>query len=221
MDRPPLSNPEIVLERLADEHGPLDPPTRRPPIDELVRTILSQNTSDVNSDRAFAALCERFADWDEAADASVAEIEEAIRSGGLAKQKAPRIRSALRDVRQHRGEIDLDFLTELPDDEALAFLESMDGVGPKTAACVLAFSLERPVVPVDTHVHRVSKRLGLIGPKTSAAKAHAELEAVVAPPDRVPLHVALIRHGRGVCRARDPRCDDCVLGDVCPRVGVA
>lgn len=221
MDREPLTHPEIVLERLADAHGPLEAPTKRPPLDELVRTILSQNTSDTNSDRAFAALLDRFDDWDAVADASVAEVEEAIRSGGLAQQKAPRIRSALRDVRQHRGEIDLDFLAELPDGEALAFLESMDGVGPKTAACVLAFSLERPVIPVDTHVHRVSRRLGLIGRKTSAAKAHAELEAVVAPEDRIPLHVALIRHGRTTCKARSPRCDDCVLGDVCPRVGVA
>lgn len=221
MDREPLTHPEIVLERLADEHGPLDAPTKRPPLDELVRTILSQNTSDTNSDRAFAALREHFTDWNTVADAPVTEIEDAIRSGGLAQQKAPRIRSALRDIREHRGEIDLDFLSELPDDEALAFLESMDGVGPKTAACVLAFSLQRPIIPVDTHVHRVSKRLGLIGARTSAAKAHAELEAVVAPPDRVPLHVALIRHGREVCKARNPRCDDCVLGDVCPRVGVA
>lgn len=221
MDRESLTDPEIVLERLADEHGPLEAPTKRPPLDELVRTILSQHTSDTNSDRAFAALREHFTDWDEVADASVAEIEEAIRSGGLAQQKAPRIRGALRDVREHRGEIDLDFLDELPDDEALAFLESMNGVGPKTAACVLAFSLERPVIPVDTHVHRVSKRLGLIGPKTSASKAHTELEDIVAPEDRIPLHVALIRHGREVCKARGPRCDECVLRDVCPRVGVA
>lgn len=220
MDLEPLTDPEVVLERLADEHGPLDPPTRRDPLDELVRTILSQNTSDVNSDRAFASLRGRFGDWDEAADAPVPEIEDAIRVGGLAKQKAPRIRAALRAIRDRRAEIDLGFLRDLGDGEALEVLTSMDGVGPKTAACVLAFSLERPVMPVDTHVHRVAKRLGLIGETTSAEKAHAELVDVIAPDDRVPLHVALIRHGRAVCKARRPRCGECVLGDVCPRVGL-
>lgn len=220
MDREPLTDPGLVLDRLADEHGPLDPPRRRDPVDELVRTILSQNTSDVNSDRAFASIAERFGDWDEAADAPVSEIEDAIRVGGLAKQKAPRIRSALRAIHERAGEMDLGFLDDLDDAEAMDVLTAMDGVGPKTAACVLAFALERPVMPVDTHVHRVAKRLGLIGETTSAEKAHAELEDSVLPADRVPLHVALIRHGRGVCKARNPRCADCVLEDVCPKVGL-
>lgn len=213
-------DPKLVLRRLVREHGSLDPPRRRPPVDELVRTILSQNTSDVNSDRAFASLKDRFPSWDEAAEAPVSEIRRAIRSGGLAKQKAPRIKAALRAIRDERGRIDLGFLRRRPDARARAFLTGLPGVGPKTAACVLAFSLGRPVLPVDTHVHRVARRLGLIEPRLSADAAHDALEELVRPDDRIPLHVALVRHGRAVCKAQRPRCDDCALSDVCPRVGV-
>lgn len=216
----PAARAKAVLRRLSKPYAPLAPPPRRPPLDELVLTILSQNTSDTNRDRAWTSLRARFATWDQIADAPVGAVEEAIRPGGLAATKAPRIQAVLRAVRERRGRVDLGFLRRMPDDEVKAFLTGLPGVGPKTAACVLAFSLGRPVIPVDTHVHRLARRLGLIGPKVGANAAHDLLEAIVRPADRLPLHVALIHHGRAVCAAQRPRCGDCILLDLCPRVGV-
>lgn len=202
--------------RLARAHGPLEPPARRPPLEELVLTILSQNTSDTNRDRAFAGLRERFPTWEQVAAAPEAEVIEAIRPGGLANTKGPRILAVLHEIRERDGDLELAWMRDAPDGEIIRYLESLPGVGRKTAACVLAFSLERPVIPVDTHVHRVAGRLGLLPPKTSAVAAHDVLDAAVPPALRVPLHVALIRHGRAVCKAARPRCEACAVRDLCP-----
>ena len=184
-----------------------------PPVEELVNTILSQNTNDSNRDVAFARLVSRFGDgnWEAVRDASVLEVMEAIRPAGLAKQKAPRIQNVLRTLSEQQGAINMDFLADMPLDEARRWLVSLPGVGPKTAAIVLLFGFNRPAFPVDTHVHRVSGRLGWIPAKISAEKAHTALEGIVPAEHYYSLHLNLIRHGRQVCRARNPRCQDCQL----------
>ena len=163
----------------------------------------------------FDRLRERLPTWEEVRDAEPEVVVEAIRPAGLANQKGPRIQEALRIITQERGELSLDFLADWPLEDAKAWLTSMKGVGPKTAAIVLLFSLGRPAFPVDTHVHRVTKRLGLIGPRVSREKAHAELEALVMPDDYYPFHLNVIRHGREVCSSRKPRCQECLLSDLC------
>jgi endonuclease-3 len=211
----PLSVAEICR-RLRRQYGPVNLGEPLPPLDELIATILSQNTSDRNSDAAFAELRRRFPDWDAVRRAPVAAVVKAIHSAGLARQKAPRIKAILRQIHRQRGELSLDFLHDLPAAEGVRYLRGFVGVGPKTAACVLLFACGKPVLPVDTHVHRVSRRLGLIGARVSAEQAHEDLARQV-PPDRVlEFHIQLIRHGRRVCTARDPRCEDCVLLDGCP-----
>jgi endonuclease-3 len=193
-------------------------PTWRPhmdPVSELVSTILSQNTNDVNRDVAYERLRTRLPTWEQVRDADVDEIIEAIRPAGLANQKGPRIQGALRTITEERGELSLDFLAEWPVEEAKVWLSSINGVGPKTAAIVLLFSLGRPAFPVDTHVHRVTKRLGLIGPRTSREKAHVDLEELVPSEDYYAFHLNLIRHGRQVCTSRKPHCSECVLRDLC------
>jgi endonuclease-3 len=185
------------------------------PVSELVSTILSQNTNDVNRDVAFARLRERLPTWEEVRDADVQLVVDAIRPAGLANQKGPRIQEALRLITRERGELSLDFLAEWPIDQAKDWLVSIKGVGPKTAAIVLLFSLGRPAFPVDTHVHRVTKRLGLIGPRVSREKAHDDLECLVDPEDYYAFHLNVIRHGRSVCASRKPRCQECFLVDLC------
>ncbi len=210
-----------IGKRLSRAYG--DPPAPRhlPPIDELVLTILSQNTSDTNRDRAYADLRRRYPTWGAVAAAPTRGIARAIRRGGLSLTKAPRIRAALRAL--HDTGVDLDHpraLARMEDEGLWRLLVGLTGVGPKTAACVLLFSLDRPFFPVDTHVHRVAVRLGLVGERASAVQAQATLQAAI-PPDLVyPLHMGLIRHGRAVCVARQPLCSECVLADLCPRVGV-
>jgi len=213
--------PEIVA-RLDDAYAL---PAWRPhhdPTSELVLTILSQNTSDANSGRAFARLLERFPTWDAVIDAPLPELIAAIQPGGLAPTKAPRIQAVLRDVRDRTGgSFDLSFLGDLPMEQARAWLRGLRGVGPKTVACVLMFALGRPAMPVDTHVFRVAMRLGLIAERAGKAamtpeKAHALLEALVPPEDYYAFHIGLIKHGRRACAARRPRCPDCVLRDICP-----
>jgi endonuclease-3 len=205
-----------VLQRLRAEYGEPERPGPIEPIDELVMTILSQHTSDQNTERAFASLRAAFPRWEDVIDAADAKVANAIRSGGLANIKAPRIRKALADVRERIGGFDLSFLADLPVDDARDWLTSLDGVGPKTASCVLLFSLDRPVMPVDTHVHRVTLRLGLIPAKTSAERAHQLLEALVPDGEHYAAHLLLIRHGRATCHARRPRCPSCVLVQCCP-----
>ena len=186
------------------------------PLEELVLTILSQNTSDVNSSRAFAAMRERYPTWEALASAGTADLTRVIRPGGLANTKAPRILAVLREIRDREGGFDLSWMKDASDRDIGDYLTSLPGVGPKTAACVLAFSLARPALPVDTHVHRVAGRLGLVPPRATAVQAHAVLEAAVPPRLRVSMHVGLIRHGRAICKAGRPRCEACPLRDLCP-----
>jgi endonuclease-3 len=211
-----------IASRLARAYGAPPAPRHLPPIDELILTILSQNTSDVNRDRAYADLRRAYASWSAVASASGRGIARAIRRGGLGQTKAPRIKAALRSLAQHGVALDEPrALAERADDDLWALLMDLPGVGPKTAACVLLFSLDRPYFPVDTHVHRVAVRLGLVRERASAVRAQEELQAAV-PPDLVyALHMGLIRHGRAVCVARRPFCSQCVLNDLCPRVGVS
>ena len=209
-------SPDEIVRRLSVLYGE---PVWRPhgdPMTELVLTILSQNTSDTNSGRAFMRLVRRFPDWHALMEASISEIEREIAVGGLAKQKAPRIKASLEAVWAARGSFDLEFLRELPLDEAKSWLREMKGVGPKTAACVLMFSFGRPALPVDTHVHRVAQRLGLVPERATAEQAHDILEAMLAPELVYPFHIMLIKHGRRLCGAQRPRCEDCPLLDGCP-----
>ena len=206
-----------IINRLVKE-APLTPwrPTGDP-VTELVLTLLSQNTSDTNSGRAFQQLLARYPNWDAVLASTPAELEETIRPGGLAPTKAKRMRELLERLRARLGpEWDASLLATLPIGEAKEWLTSLPGVGPKTAACVLLFSLGRDALPVDTHVHRVSQRLGLIGAKVNAVKAHDALEAQLPPAKYYDFHVSIIRHGRRVCHARRPRCGECLLRDRCP-----
>ena len=202
--------------RLKRAFGPLEVPRRWDPLEELVFTILSQNTSDVNSERAYASVRQRFRSWEELARARPSQVEAAIRIGGLAKVKAPRILAVLREIEKREGGFDLDWMKDAKDEEIEEYLSSLPGVGPKTVACVLAFSLGRPALPVDTHVHRTATRLGLLPPGMPADKAHVELARLVAPRYRVETHVGLIRLGREICKAGRPRCEECPLVDLCP-----
>jgi endonuclease-3 len=205
-----------IHRRLVKEYGEPPPPPPIPALDELIFTILSQNTNDTNRDRAYAVLRERFPDWASVAEALTGELADAIRIGGLGDTKAGYIQGVLRHVYAERGEYSLDFLKGLSDAEALEYLRTLPGVGAKTAHCVLVFSLGRDVFPVDTHILRVSKRLGLIPEKTDLTKAH-ELWAAMVPDDLgYGLHKNIINHGRKVCTARKPLCGGCVLADLCP-----
>jgi endonuclease-3 len=184
-------------------------------VDELVMTVLSQHTSDVNTARAFSSLKRRFRNWRSVRDADPVEVAEAIRSGGLADTKSIRIQRILDEIEQREGKIDLRRLNELDDKEVESYLVSLPGVGPKTAACVLLFSMGRDAFPVDTHVHRVARRLGLIPSKATAERAHRLLQPGIAPELRYEFHMQLIRHGREVCKSVRPVCSDCVLFDLC------
>jgi endonuclease-3 len=215
-DRVPAAPIEPVLDLLEAAYGAPERHRRLPALDELIATILSQNTSDVNTDRAFTSLRKRFPDWDAVAEAPAADVVDAIRSGGLANQKGPRIQAVLRELRSWPEGFDLERLAELPDDEALARLTALPGVGTKTASCVLLFSLGRPVMPVDTHLLRISRRLGWVGDRASADEAHLLLTRGVAPARMLDAHLLLITHGRRTCRARRPLCGDCPVAHLCP-----
>lgn len=204
-----------VHRRLREDQGPFQPKPRRPILDELVMTLLSQHTSDRNTERAFERLQQRFPTWEQVLDAPLDEVVDAIRSGGLADQKAPRIQQILATVEEREGRVDLSRLNDLDDGEIETYLTALPGVGPKTAACVLVFSMGRPAFPVDTHVHRVTARLGWILEGTSAQQAHRTLGSSVPPGIRYELHMQLITHGRTVCTAQRPWCGKCVLLDLC------
>ncbi len=182
----------------------------------LVDTILSQNTSAANSDAGYRQLRRKFLSWKQVADAPVEEVERCIRVSGLSNQKAPRIQAILRRIREERGRIDLQFLADAADDEAYQYLRGFAGVGPKTACCTLLFAFGKGVFPVDTHIHRIARRLGRVGPKATAEQTHEALTPLIHPTDRYEMHVLLIEHGRRTCRAINPRCDDCVLLKMCP-----
>ena len=186
------------------------------PLDELLFTVLTQHTSDSNAEVAYDAMRERYPSWGEVLEADTDSLAGTIRSGGLANQKAPRLQAILAEILKRRGDFMIDFLADLPLDDAKEWLTTLPGVGPKTAAVTLAFSLNMPAMPVDTHVYRVGRRLGLIPLTTSVDDAHVIMESQV-PPDRVyAYHVQLIAHGRRTCKAQRPLCDECPLADICP-----
>jgi endonuclease III len=200
--------------RLTAAYGEPERVEHPDPVSELVETILSQNTNDRNRDVAFSRLRARLPTWVDVRDADQDLVIDAIRPAGLANQKGPHIQEALRTITRERGKLSLDFLADWPVERAKAWLSSIKGVGPKTAAIVLLFGLDKPAFPVDTHVHRVTKRLGLIGP-VSRERAHLELEKLVSPERYYALHLNLIRHGRQVCTSRKPNCPACTLRDLC------
>jgi len=204
-----------VHNKLIETFGPVDWRPPLSPVDELVSTILSQSTTDLNRDRAFNRLEAHFGSWEAVMNGDVADIETAIRVAGLSRQKAPRIKAALQFVFDSQGELSLDFLKEMPAAEARGWLTQMYGVGIKTASIILLFSLDMPAFPVDTHVHRITKRLGLIPPKASAEKAHYILEKALPPETYFDAHLNLIRLGREICRARKPECEACPLKEMC------
>ena len=189
--------------------------TPQPAIDELVSTILSQNTNDINRDRGFNALRAKFPTWEAVRDANVQDVIEAIRPAGLANQKGPRIQQVLRAISEERGTLNLDFLAGLPIEEARAWLTKFNGVGPKTAAIVLCFSLNMPAFPVDTHIYRVSGRTGLRPEKMTVEQAHPYLESLFPPETYYAAHLNLIRLGREVCGARKPNCPQCPIMKLC------
>jgi endonuclease III len=205
-----------IRDRLRAHYGRPRNEPHHAPLDELVLTVLSQNTNDRNRDVAYTRLRARFPDWESVARAPVEEIEEAIRPGGISKVKSRRIKSMLGAIAEEAGTLDLETLANAPRDDAIAFLERLPGVGRKTAACVLLFSFDRPELPVDTHVYRVSSRLGLIRPKASFLEAHETLRALVDPDDVYEVHVNMLRHGRRICTARNPQCERCPLLELCP-----
>ncbi|MGH2923781.1 MAG: endonuclease III domain-containing protein [Solirubrobacterales bacterium] len=210
--RPSRRRVLAIRDRLRELYGR---PVNRPhghPIAELVRTVLSQNTNDRNRDVAYERMRQRFPTWEQVRDAPTDELIEALRPGGLAVTKAPRIQRILSGLGDHP---DLDWLASAPRDRAMEFLVDLPGVGRKTAACVLIFSFDRPEVPVDTHVHRVGGRLGLFRERASFDEAHDEMLAITPPEDAYELHINLIRHGRAICRPR-PRCRECALRRMCP-----
>jgi endonuclease III len=189
--------------------------SRPDPISTLIRTILSQNTSDTNSRRAFERLRARFSSWEAVRVAPARAVIEAIRPGGLGAVKGPRIQAALRRIAAERGTLTLEFLRRWPVERAKGWLRGLDGVGPKTAAIVLIFGLGKPAFAVDTHVHRVGRRIGLIPKKMSADEAHEWMEALVRPARYGSFHLLLVRHGREICKAGRPRCEVCPLRRVC------
>ena len=209
--RPSKRRVRLIGDRLREIYGAKLNEPHGDPVHELVLTILSQNTSDGNRDRAYRGLRESFASWTDVRDAPVEQVVEAIRSGGLANIKAPRIQQVLREL---GDPIDLDWLRSAPREQALEHLTSLPGVGRKTAACVMIFAFDRPEIPVDTHVHRVGGRLGLIRPGAGFGEAHDEMLAITDREDAYELHMNLIAHGRGPCRPR-PRCGECALRRIC------
>jgi endonuclease III len=206
---------DFVYRQLAALYGQPEWRQHLPPVDELVSTILSQSTSDINRDKGFYALKERYPDWASVMNAPADEVIATIRPAGLANQKGPRIQAALRYVYDTQGQISLDFLADWPLAAARDWLTQIHGVGRKTAAIILLFAFGRPAFPVDTHVHRITGRVGLIGPKVTADKAHDILENMGEPHTFYPLHLNLIRHGRETCVARQPKCAVCVLQARC------
>jgi endonuclease-3 len=214
-------NPKIrhIIEELRATYGAPRLGPRLDPLDVLIETILSQSTTDINSGRAFENLKRRFPSWEQARRARVASIEAAIRSGGLARQKSRRIKAILNEIYERRGSLDLSFLCSAPIEDAVQFLSSLKGVGPKTLACTLLFACQRPLFPVDTHIFRIGQRLGLLPKKCSLEEAHRQMAELFPAERYYEIHINLIRHGRKICRPRNPRCQECCLIECCQFYG--
>jgi endonuclease-3 len=204
-----------IHHRLVEFYGFPDWRNPLPAIDELVSTILSQNTNDTNRDRAFEALRKKYSTWEEVRDAEGMDVIDAIRPAGLANQKGPRIQNILKEISAQRGDLDLSFLKDMPTEEARQWLLQFKGVGPKTAAIVLQFSLDKPAFPVDTHIYRVSGRVGIRPDKMNADQAHSYLEDLLPEDLYYPFHLNIIRLGREICQARKPKCTQCPVNDLC------
>jgi endonuclease III len=214
--RPSRARVARIRDRLRLVYGVPQMKPHGHPIAELVLTVLSQSTNDRNRDVAYLRLRERFADWEQVRDAPLAEVEEAIRPGGISKVKSQRIQAILRAISDEVGELSLDWLTTVPVPQARDFLTSLPGVGRKTAACVLLFACGLHDVPVDTHVSRVAMRLGLLQGGAPFDQLHDQMLALTAPGEELELHVNLLRHGRRTCHARSPACQECALARMCP-----
>jgi endonuclease-3 len=204
-----------VVEILLEFYG--NPTWRNPlpPLDELVSTILSQNTNDTNRDRAFNSLTDRFPTWEAVRDSDTEDVIDAIKVAGLANQKGPRIQAVMKSITAQTGSLNLNFLEDWSTKQAYEWLLQFKGVGPKTASIVLLFSLNKPAFPVDTHIHRVSGRLGLRPRKMSADKTHEHLANLFPPETYYPIHLNMIKLGREICQARRPKCEICPLQDLC------
>lgn len=205
-----------ILRRLEKRYGRPEWKRWGSGVSVLVGTILSQNTSNANSHAGYRQLRRALPRWEQVASAPVEQVERCIRVSGLSRIKAPRIQQILRQLRQQHGRITLEHLADMDPKQGYAYLRSFPGVGPKTANCVLLFSFLKPVFPVDTHIERIAKRLGLVDANASAEQVQDGLTPYIAPDDRYAMHILLIAHGRQTCRARRPACDDCVLADLCP-----
>lgn len=216
LEKPTIEFAAEINRRLLAHYG--RPTWRIPlsPLDELISTILSQNTNDQNRDRAFQSLKSRFVTWDDVRNAETRDVVDAIRPAGLANQKGPRIQHVLNEIKAERGDLDLSFLNEMPRDEVRQWLLKFNGVGPKTAAIVLQFSLDKPAFPVDTHIYRVTGRLGLRPETMSVENAHTYLEEAFHPDSYYAVHLNLIRLGRELCHPRKPECSLCPLLELCP-----
>jgi len=206
---------EYIIQNLEATFGVPKPHPAQDPLDSLIETILSQSTTDTNRDRAFTSLKQRFPTWEQVRRARPPTIAQAIQSGGLANIKSVRIKTILNEIKRRRGSLDLSFLCQVPINEAKEFLLSLDGVGPKTAACVLLFSCRRPVFPADTHILRVTRRIGLIPKKCSDERAHEILESLIPPKKYYATHINLIRLGRRMCRPQNPKCLECPVLEYC------
>ncbi|MEW6717686.1 MAG: endonuclease III [Chloroflexota bacterium] len=210
-----MSKALMVHQRLLETFGHPQWRNPKPPLDELVSTILSQNTNDANRDKAFKNLRTRFPSWEKVRDADIHSLIDAIRPAGLANQKAPRIQAILREISTQRGQLDLGFLHDLPPKAVFQRLIQFKGVGPKTAAIVMLFALGIPAFPVDTHIYRVAGRLGLRPDKVNREKAQEYLEKQFPPEAYCAAHLNIIRLGRTICQARRPLCPRCPLQDIC------
>ena len=209
-------SPDRIIDELVQIYGEFEQTPRYNALDELIFTVLTQHTSDLNAERAFDRLRDIIPTWEEVMNAEQQVIADAIFHGGMSNQKSKRIKDILAEILDRHGELEIDFLREYELDEARKWLMDLPGVGPKTAAVVMSFALGMPAFPVDTHIHRVSKRLGLIDQKTTADAAHAIMESKVQPELRFQLHMQLITHGRQICKARRPLCERCPLSGDCP-----
>jgi len=205
-----------VLRCLQKHYGAIDWRPKMEILDELIFTVLTQHTSDLNAEKAFKNLKSVYPNWTDVVETRNEELEATIKRGGLANQKALRIKSILFEIRARLSNFNLDVLKDMGIDDVREWLISLPGVGPKTAAVVMSFALDLPAFPVDTHVHRVSRRLGFITSKTTPDKAHPIMEKLIAPTDRFKFHILLINHGRRTCKARNPLCDKCPIVTNCP-----